>query len=205
MSEIRSGVSPIVAIAAGSVIVFSALGVGVITGIIPSSFSRNSEETTTVKAEPPKAVAPVEKRAAPHTPSPAPAKRSEPVRVATAEAPAKVAAARVCTECGTVLGVDAIQQKGEGSGLGAIGGAVVGGVLGNQVGRGTGRTVATVAGAAGGALAGNEIEKYAKSGKRFDVAVRMEDGTVRHFPYSSEPAFRAGDKVRVDEGTLAAR
>jgi outer membrane lipoprotein SlyB len=101
-----------------------------------------------------------------------------------------------------VESVNVVQVQGEGSGLGAIAGGVVGGVLGNQVGRGTGRKVATVAGAAGGAYAGHQAEKYYKSGKRYDVAVRMEDGSTRTFPFENEPGFRSGDRVRVVDGKL---
>jgi hypothetical protein len=42
MSESQNRVSPIIAIAAVSVIVFSAVGVGVMTGVIPSSLSKTA-------------------------------------------------------------------------------------------------------------------------------------------------------------------
>ena len=199
MSETTSKVSPIVAIAAVSLIIFSAVGVGVMTGIIPSSISKTEEQ-------PPKPVAP--QAAAPATAeqpkkaaAAAPRKQSEPARVAMAD-PAKTA--QVCTNCGSVIAVDHIKQKGEGTGLGAVGGAVVGGVLGNQVGSGRGRTAATVVGAGAGAYAGHEIEKHVKSTDTYNVAVRMNDGTSRTFAYPTEPAFRIGDKVKVVEGKLVA-
>ncbi|MBI5783512.1 MAG: glycine zipper 2TM domain-containing protein [Gammaproteobacteria bacterium] len=45
MSEAtQSGSSPIVKIAAAAVIIFAAAGVGVMTGLIPSSFSKNSAQ-----------------------------------------------------------------------------------------------------------------------------------------------------------------
>ena len=182
MSEASKKVSPIVAIAAVSLIIFSAVGVGVMTGIIPSSISKNADAPAV--AEAPKPVA------AP-APTPAPAEKPRTVK-------------RACTNCGSVVSVDAVKQKGEGSGLGAIGGAVVGGVLGNQVGRGSGRTAATVVGAGAGAYAGHEIEKHVKSTSSYVVAVRMDDGSSRSFGYDTEPAFRAGDKVRVVEGRLVA-
>lgn len=123
------------------------------------------------------------------------ASNSYPPRIATS-APA------VCNTCGRVEAVNAQQVAGEGSGLGAVLGGVAGAVIGNQIGRCTGRKVATVAGAAGGALAGHQIEKQTKSGRRFEVVVRMEDGSSRLFPYDTEPGFRTGDKVRVVEGRL---
>jgi outer membrane lipoprotein SlyB len=100
--------------------------------------------------------------------------------------------------------VNVIQQQGEGSGLGAVAGGVAGALLGNQVGGGSGRKIATVAGAAGGAYAGHQIEKHVKTTKRYDVVVRMDDGSTRTFPYENEPAFRAGSKVKVVDGALVA-
>jgi outer membrane lipoprotein SlyB len=95
-------------------------------------------------------------------------------------------------------------MKGEGSGLGAVAGGVVGAVVGNQFGHGTGNTVMTVAGAAGGALAGNEIEKRAKTKKRYDVAVKMADGSMKTVSYEAQPTWRAGDHVRLENGMLQA-
>ena len=83
----------------------------------------------------------------------------------------------VCVECGVIEAVRTIDTKGEGSGIGAVGGAVVGGVVGNQIGHGTGKAVATVVGAVGGGLAGNEIEKYVKASKSYEIVVRLENGT----------------------------
>jgi outer membrane lipoprotein SlyB len=204
MLEAQSKVSPIVGIAAVAVIIFSAVGVGVMTGIIPSSFSKNEQQAMvsaqTAPARAP-ASAPADQRqqrvaAAPKRPA------SEPTRLAAAE-PARTAP-RVCTECGTVSAVNVIEQEGDASGLGAVAGGVVGGVLGNQIGSGGGRTIATVAGAAGGAYAGHQVEKYVKKSKRWDVAVRMDDGASRTFSYDAEPAFRAGAKVKVVNGALVA-
>lgn len=215
MTEAGKKVSPIVAIAAVSVIIFSAVGVGVMTGIIPSSISKSAD----APAEAPKVAEAPQPVAAP-APTPAPAEKprtvkrkpaSEPARVASADTAPRVAASepartaqQACANCGSVVSIDAVKQKGEGSGLGAIGGAVVGGVLGNQVGRGSGRTAATVVGAGAGAYAGHEIEKHVKSTHTYVVAVRMDDGSSRSFGYDTQPAFRAGDKVKVVEGRLIA-
>jgi|SRR5882672_6213532 len=209
MPETTSKISPIVAIAAVSVIIFSAVGVGVMTGFIPSSISKTEEQpvqaattpqaSTSAPAEKPKQAASAEK---PKHATSAPKKHaSEPVRVASAE-PARTA--QVCTDCGSVISVNVVKHEGEGSGLGAIGGAVVGGVLGHQVGSGRGRDVATVVGAGAGAYAGHQVEKNVKSSQSYNVAVRMDDGSTRNIPYQTEPTFRAGDKVRVVEGKLVA-
>ena len=108
----------------------------------------------------------------------------------------------LCGNCGTVENVVVQSTAGDASGLGAVIGGVAGGLLGNQVGRGSGRTIATIAGVAGGAYAGHQVERRTSSGRRFEVVVRMEDGTTRVFPYDTEPAFRAGERVRVVEGRL---
>jgi outer membrane lipoprotein SlyB len=236
--------NPLVGIAAVSVTVASLVGVGVMTGFIPTKSDKApaaSPVTATAPAAP-TAPEPAKQAAAPEpqqkvavaepAPRPAPAPRPvqqqqpRPAPTVPAAAPAypqgaaapqypatydypptTVAQARapapaVCNNCGRVEAVNVQEVAGEGSGLGAVAGGVAGAVLGNQVGRGTGRKVATVAGAAGGAFAGHQAEKYLKSGKRYDVVVRMEDGSTRTFPYDNEPGFRAGERVRIVEGKL---
>ncbi|OGA25675.1 MAG: hypothetical protein A3I02_09690 [Betaproteobacteria bacterium RIFCSPLOWO2_02_FULL_67_26] len=113
--------------------------------------------------------------------------------------------AAACRDCGVIESIRVVEVEGEGSGIGAIGGAVVGGILGNQVGRGRGRTAATVAGAGAGAYAGHEIEKNVKKSARYQVRVRMNDGTTRTFYESALPGLIVGQKVRVtDQGVVAA-
>jgi outer membrane lipoprotein SlyB len=215
MSVTPIKVSPIVAIAAGSIIVFSAVGVGVMTGLIPSSFSTEQQSEPAQAAVVAPAPAPAAPAAVPAPREARPARAQEaPRRVQESRRRAEDApqraerarvAARACANCGTVRSVNVVERAGEGSGLGAIGGAVVGGVLGNQIGDGSGRRVATVAGAAGGAYAGHQVEKHVKTSKTWNVAVRMEDGSTRSFPYASEPGLRAGDTVKVVNGRLEAR
>lgn len=105
-----------------------------------------------------------------------------------------------CKNCGTVRSVNAVKVKGQSSGGGAVAGGLVGGLLGNQIGHGSGRAVATVAGVAGGAYAGNEIEKNAKSGYVWKVAVDMDYGERRTFTLKRKPEFLAGDRVRLENG-----
>jgi outer membrane lipoprotein SlyB len=112
--------------------------------------------------------------------------------------PIRTTPAVMCAACGTVESVHAVQQKGEGTGLGAVAGGVLGGVVGHQVGGGNGKTAMTVIGAVGGGLAGHEIEKRARSTTVFDVQVRMEDGSTRTFQRSE--ALAVGAHVVV-EGT----
>lgn len=132
--------------------------------------------------------------------------RSErnPSQVRTA-APVYDQAPAICRDCGTIESVREIAKEGEGSGLGAVAGGVLGGVLGNQVGNGRGRDVATVAGAIGGAFAGHQIEKSQKKVVDYQITVRLEDGTTRVFHQDTAPAWRSGDRVRIENGTLASR
>jgi len=108
----------------------------------------------------------------------------------------------VCNECGTVVDVKTITEKGESSGGGAVLGGIVGGVIGHQIGSGRGNTVATVAGAAGGALAGNEIEKNRNTKTSYRVFVKTEDGHTRYFTYAEQTSYRVGDKVKIVDGRL---
>ena len=114
----------------------------------------------------------------------------------------KVAAAPVCHDCGVIESVRAVTKKGEGSGVGAVAGGVIGAALGNQVGGGNGRKAMTVIGAVGGGVAGNEIEKRAKSTTVHQVTIRMDDGSVRTLEQASAPAV--GARVQVEGGKLRA-
>ena len=110
-----------------------------------------------------------------------------------------------CNECGTVVDVKTITEKGEASGGGAVLGGIVGGVLGHQIGSGRGNTAATVAGAAGGAYAGHQIEKNRNSKTSYRVYVKTEDGRTRYFTYAGETAYRVGVKVKIVDGKLVQR
>lgn len=230
MEETRK-INPLIAIAAISVILFSIVGIGVMTGLIPNSSSKSSDSTLVTDAPKPAAVetrpaatddskvktettsAPKQKTANKH-PAEATAKAAPGAHPAasqaaatpesTAKAPEAAKPVPVCTTCGVVTGVNATKQQGEGSGLGAVAGGVVGGLLGNQIGGGTGKKIATVAGAAGGAFAGHQVEKNMKSTTHYDVTVKLDDGTVRTFPFDTQPPFQTGSRVKVVNGTLAA-
>ncbi len=208
--------NPLIAIAAVSVILFSLVGVGVMTGLIPNSSSKNSDSTlvTTTpattgagsasenSAKTDAKPAPKQKTPAKQTSETAAKPVKQPAVQAEAVAQEQAKPAPICTSCGVVTSVDAIKQQGEGSGLGAVAGGVVGGLLGHQVGGGTGKKIATVAGAAGGAFAGHQVEKNMKSSTRYEVTVKMDDGAVRTFPFDTQPSFQAGSKVRVVNGNL---
>ena len=109
-------------------------------------------------------------------------------------------AAPACTTCGVVESVQAVQRKGEGTGIGAVAGGVVGGVVGNQIGKGNGRKAMTVLGAVGGGFAGHEIEKRARAETVYSVRVRMNDGTVR--TVTRQQPVAVGARVTVNGQTL---
>lgn len=194
-TESKSRIHPLMAGAAVAVIVFSLVGVAAVTGYLPGSSAQKAE---------PAAASPFSSSAAPAAPSSAPAKQAQakaPKPTQVASAPAAPAKPR-CVDCGTVLDVKMVEVKGEGTGLGAVAGGVAGGVLGHEVVDGKNQGIATIAGAAAGAFAGHQIEKHAKTKKRWDVAVRMQDGSTRTVAYAQAPAWKAGDKVRVAGATL---
>lgn len=200
MSEENRKINPLIATAAVAVIVFSAVGVGVMTGVIPSS---KSSTDALSKVEPKTAPTPEAVRApAAHKTSPAAESRPARTHVAANEPVTKPAAPRLCLECGVIDSIVAQDHKGAGTGLGAVGGAVVGGLIGNQVGNGRGNTAATVVGAVGGAVAGNEVEKRVKSTKDYKVSVRMDDGTYQTFNFEAAPPYTIGEKVKVVDGRL---
>jgi outer membrane lipoprotein SlyB len=98
---------------------------------------------------------------------------------------------------GTVTSIREDQRKSQGSGAGAIAGGAVGGVLGNQMGKGNGRVAATILGAIGGGLIGNEIEKSQRVVTTYVATVRMPDGAIRNFNFSTRPALSVGDQFDI--------
>jgi outer membrane lipoprotein SlyB len=206
---------PIMKIAAGAVIVLCAVGIGVLTGLIPGV---SSQDKSAAPAQTPAAAVTAESGGTPNVGAPAKQAAVKPVakkhaRVsAPAPAPARVAAAEpikqekalppVCHECGVVESVNAVEVKGQSSGAGAVAGGIAGLILGNQIGQKNGRTLAKIAGAAGGAYLGNEIEKNAKKAVQYQVAVRMDDGTERTITQTSDAGLTAGTRVKIVDGAI---
>ena len=210
---------PMVLTAAAAVILVSGVGVAAMMGWLPSSSSKTPEVPMAANVTPI-----VEQQAS--TPPPvaapvvAPARDSvrepvrEPVRQAerepVREKPAVVkhtpvkAAPAVCNSCGVIESISSVDQRAEGSGVGAVGGALLGGLLGHQVGDGNGRKLATVAGAIGGAVAGNQVEGRGKATRTYTIAVRLENGKVQNIIQNEQPNWREGDRVRIVNGNLRA-
>lgn len=132
---------PLIAVAAGSVILVSLLGAAAITGILPTS---NANAPAAVTANAAADVKPLPALPAQTTASHKATSQKTSNQVAAAStAPAQPAAAPA--------------QKNSVVGIGV--GALVGGALGSQIGSGDGKTLATIAGAVGGGYVGNEIAK----------------------------------------------
>lgn len=213
---------PLVAGAAVSVMLVSLTGVAAMTGLIPSSHGTLTPTTQTLPASATSNASAATTLVDAKTDTDKPyahEKAALPERQARSEeanrandaptseqAPQAIAQAPViCRSCGRVESVRTIQHAAQPSGLGIAAGAVLGGVLGNQVGGGNGRTLATVAGAVGGGYAGNEVEKRSRTTTSYQVRVRMEDGSIRTFPYAQQPGWNTGDRVRVVNGHLTSR
>lgn len=215
-------IHPLVATAAVAVTVFSLAGIAAIAGWLPTSKATANEPAASIPAavapapavEPQIAAKPVEEstpqpvvRTPPRdAPAPKPAAKPAPTEVAQAAAvpvaaPAP-APAPVCHNCGVVDQIREIVQPGEGTGLGAVAGGVVGALVGSQIGGGSGQRIATVAGAAGGAYAGHQIEKSQRKTTRYEVVVRMNDGSSRSVMMDMVPGWQVGERVRIENGTL---
>jgi outer membrane lipoprotein SlyB len=193
---------PVMWVAGIAVTLFSLVGIAAMMGWIPTSMGHRDDAAVAKVEAPQQATSP----ARPHANPPAAPK----AHVAPAAPPAQVASAvpvapiikATCAECGVIESVRAVDKKGEGSGIGAVGGAVVGAVAGSQIGSGRGNTVATVAGTVGGAVAGHQIEKYVKSSKSYEIVVRLENGSSQTFHQEAAPTWRTGDRVKVVNGAL---
>jgi outer membrane lipoprotein SlyB len=178
---------PLLTAAAVSLTVFSLLGIGAITGLVPSASSTSAQQS---------------ERSADGARNETPGKGEEGGRaVAPAHGPV---AKSGCASCGVVEAVRSVQLEGNASGLGAVAGGVTGALVGNQFGRGGGNTAMTLIGAAGGAYAGNSIEKNMNRQTSYRITVRMDDGTYRTISQSHVPAVGNGDRVKVVNGNVSA-
>jgi hypothetical protein len=67
---------------------------------------------------------------------------------------------------------------------------------------GNGRTAAQIAGAIGGAYAGRAIEGNARKSNHYEVLVRLDSGSTQTVTFPTEPSYRAGDKVKINDGVI---
>jgi len=209
----RRPLHPLLVIAAVAVILFCAAGIAAITGVLPTSrgtahpaldpVAESAARTASPVTEPlpspqPRVKSVTTPQSSRAATDPAP-KRYEPTPQAAVETPAP---APVCYDCGVIESIREVKQQGEGSGVGAVAGGVAGAVLGNQVGGGRGRDLATVVGAVGGAVAGHQVERRVRTNSAYQVTVRMDDGNIRTFTEASPPAWRTGQRVRINGDRL---
>jgi outer membrane lipoprotein SlyB len=206
METSRIRLHPLLTAAAISLIVLSAAGIAALTGVLP--LSRGSD---------PQAMAPEAQKAVeqPVTPPvvetpPAPPKRAArhvpprpaPVQVAAAEPPPRTVQAPLPGVGGVIESVKEIEKKGESTVAGPILGGIAGAVLGHQVGEGRGKTVATAVGAGAGIFGGKAIEEKVRATKHWETTVRLDDGSTRTVSTETEPAWHAGERVRVVDGQI---
>lgn len=228
----RQRLHPLVATAAGAVIVASLAATAAITGVFPKASSTNAQNAQTqaalIASQP--AVDTAAAASAALAAQAAQQAAQQPQQTVAQAAPKptshqttrhhhKTSAApqppqyaqqpypqqqqsTYCASCGTVASIVPVRTAGTSSGLGAIGGAAAGGLVGNQFGRGNGRTAMTIIGALGGGLACNAVEKQVRSETDYQVQVQMQDGSTRTFTYHNPPPFGQGQRVRVENGTL---
>ena len=199
---------PIIIVAAGTVSLFSLVGIGAVMGWIPTSVG-NQNSTSAVVAQAPEQAQPEPAKPAERHAQPKPVAKSQAPHRAVQEAvatpppqPAPVAVAAICRECAVIEEVRTVEKAGQASGVGAVGGAVVGGILGHQVGSGRGKDLATVLGALGGGLGGNQIEKNVKKETEYQIVVRYDDGSKGLFTQATLPGWHKGDKVKVINGAI---
>ncbi|MFM0730890.1 glycine zipper 2TM domain-containing protein [Paraburkholderia sediminicola] len=223
-------IHPLVATAAGAVIIASLAATAAVTGLFPKASSSGAQTDQTQAAQVTTQPGVVDS-AAPANPAaqqaaeqaaaqqaaqqqapqraPTPAQQQQYAQQQQAQPAPQYAQQQpsqpaYCSSCGTVAAISAVRQEGHGTGIGAVGGAVAGGLVGNQFGGGGGRTAMTVLGALGGGFAGNSVEKHIRSTTSYSVRVQMENGKTRYFTYHEAPPFQQGQRVRVENGTLVA-
>ena len=223
-------IHPLMATAAGAVILVCAVATASMLGILPQVGARGDDTPLRIadqgvaaaqlsgepgaqgqitSATPPAGARPAaqannaSKTARPAAATPAKMASATPVPTAVA-----------CSQCGVVESVREVSvPTGQSSGgdqhniIGTLAGGVAGGVVGNQFGGGSGRDALTVLGAVGGAFAGREIQRNMRgqqSVTRYQTLVRFNDGSSRTFTTDSV-RFASGDHVRLVDNRLEPR
>src|SRR5918996_1456082 len=214
MQTSTSRLHPLLTIAAISVTALSAVGVAAMTGLLPASKGQASalelpkevakqiEPAITHPVTKPAPRKPVARKTEPRPVEPVVYRElSEDPRVAQ-EAPV-VEAPKPDVAAGQLAVVESVREvsdPGDGKGIGAIAGGVTGLVLGKKLGKD--KDLVTILGAAGGAIAGHQIERQTRATKRWEIAVRLDDGSQRTLSSEVQPAWHAGDRVRLLDGKL---
>jgi outer membrane lipoprotein SlyB len=187
MEQATNRIHPLVAGAAVAVIVAAGVAVAAVTGNLPGS----KADTTPVQ--------PVASTPEKQPVKPAQQPKQQVASAKPAPAPRPVS---VCKDCGTIVEVKEVDVPGKGTGIGAVAGGVGGAVIGRQVGE---NRTGTAIGAVVGAVAGHQIERQARMHKRYDITVKMNDGSIRSLSDESGTpvTLKSGDKVKVaQDGTV---
>jgi outer membrane lipoprotein SlyB len=208
MEQAKTRLHPLLTVAAVSLTVLSAVGIAALTGVLPHS--RGSSEpmiapevqkpiehavampvSAAPAAQPKAKPRPVARHAAPRPPAPVQVAAADPVK------PAPVPGVG-----GVIESVQEIEQKGENPIAGPIIGGIAGAVLGHQFGEGRGKMVGTAVGAGAGILGGKVVEQKVRATKHWETTVRLDDGSTKTISSESQPAWHAGERVRVLDGQI---
>ena len=215
MESQKRTLHPLLTAAAVSLVVFSAVGVAAITGLIPVSKGSVKDDAPLAVVEAPVAAPapasapvatprPVKKKAVHNAPKPLPAPAPAPAPMSyepVAQAPqAEIRKPAVKPGVlGSVESVREVVEDGKAKGIGAVTGGVVGAVLGHQL---NDNKLVTLVGGAAGAFIGNEAEKRQRATKHWELTVRLDDGRTQTITSQAAPFWRPGDRVRLLDGKL---
>ena len=215
-------IHPLIATAAGAVILACLVAVASMLGILPNVGAKGDDRPLRIADQGVVAAQlsgdPAAQGQITRPPAAAPAAPASKAARAASNPPAKVAAASPsatsCAGCGVVESVREVHvPTGHPTGgdehniVGTLAGGLAGGVVGNQFGGGRGRDALTVLGAVGGAFAGREIQRNMRGQQtvtRYQTLVRLNDGSSRTFT-SDSVRFASGDHVRVIDNRLEPR
>lgn len=210
MESQKRTLHPLLTAAAVSVMVFSAVGVAAISGLIPVSKGSVKDEAPLAVAEAPAPAStpvpqpkPVKRKTVHSAPKPLPARAPAPVSYEpVAPAPQAVELQKPVVKpgvLGTVETVREVVEDGKAKGIGAVTGGVVGAVLGHQL---NDNKLVTLVGGAAGAFIGNEAEKRQRATKHWELTVRLDDGRTQTITSQAAPFWHPGDRVRMLGGKL---
>ena len=123
--------------------------------------------------------------------------------VVAAQAPTPVPVTGDCDRCGKIESIRPVTAKDSWTPLGTVSatplgngtGATPSGVTMYQIGPGFSKQGTVLIGAAGGAAYRTRPSEL--NAKRWEIAVRMDDGGSRSVVQNYEPMLREGDRVRV--------
>ena len=118
--------------------------------------------------------------------------------IATAQAlPVPPPPKPLCTDCAVVESMRSVKAPPRGGWAGAVTGAIAGAIIATESAAPRDRPWTRWLGALGGGLVGREIERQATRRERFEVVLRLPDGSALTRSYDSAPAFKTGDTVSV--------